>query len=339
MSNAIKFVDCRRESSDIPNGGANEEQLIGARSGLREVINKAEVVGPTASSVLLLGETGTGKSLIAKSIHDASERRNYPFVHVNCAAIPLGLLESELFGHERGAFTGAVAQRIGRFEAANNGTLFLDEVGDIPAELQPKLLRVLQEREFERLGSTQTRHTDVRLISATHQNLRKMVAEGRFRSDLYYRLNVFPITMPPLRQRREDVPLLIRHFVNIFAKRMNKRVEVIPLEIIDTLARYPWPGNIRELENFIERAVILTQGQVLRAPIHELLQQDDESGMEPIALRDAERAHIAKILRECNGVIGTAAVRLGLPRSTLFYKMRRLGISVVRAAAANIAFP
>ncbi len=335
MSNAIKFVDCRFETPHIPGSETKEEQIIGARGGLKEVIKKAEVVGPTPSSVLLLGETGTGKSLIAKSIHDASERRYHAFIQVNCAAIPLGLLESELFGHERGAFTGAVAQRIGRFEAANKGTLFLDEVGDIPAELQPKLLRVLQEHEFERLGSTQTIHTDVRLISATHQNLRKMVSEGRFRSDLYYRLNVFPITMPSLRERREDVPLLIRHFVNIFAQRMKKQIEVIPPEVIDTLAQHTWPGNIRELENYIERAVILTQGPVLRAPIHELLQSDDEPDTEPITLKDAERAHIAKILRECNGVIGTAAVRLGLPRSTLFYKMRRLGISVARAATAN----
>jgi formate hydrogenlyase transcriptional activator len=335
MSNAIKFFDFRCETSHIPGSENKEEQIIGARGGLKEVIKKAEVVGPTQSSVLLLGETGTGKSLIAKSIHDASERRNHAFIQVNCAAIPLGLLESELFGHERGAFTGAVGQRIGRFEAANKGTLFLDEVGDIPAELQPKLLRVLQEHEFERLGSTQTIHTDVRLISATHQNLRKMVAEGRFRSDLYYRLNVFPITMPSLRERREDVPLLIRHFVNFFAQRMKKQIEVIPPEVIDTLAGHTWPGNIRELENCIERAVILTQGPVLRAPIHELLQSDDEPDTEPITLKDAERAHIAKILRECNGVIGTAAVRLGLPRSTLFYKMRRLGISVARAATAN----
>src|SRR5258705_8471366 len=259
MPNAIKFVDCRSETSHIPGSETKEEEIIGARGGLKEVIKKTEVVGPTPSSVLLLGETGTGKSLIAKSIHDASERRNYAFVKVNCAAIPLGLLESELFGHERGAFTGAVAQRIGRFEAAHRGTLFLDEVGDIPAELQPKLLRVLQEHEFERLGSTQTIRTDVRLIAATHQNLRKMVAEGRFRSDLYYRLNVFPITVPPLRERREDIPLLIRHFVKIFAQQMNKGIEVIPQDATDGMARYAWPGNIRELENYIERAVILSQ--------------------------------------------------------------------------------
>src|ERR1700704_3139066 len=226
MSRAARTIDSYWGAASIPACGTNDEEMIGASGRLKEVIQQAEIVGPTPSSVLILGETGTGKGRVAKLIHDASERRNYAFVQVNCAAIPLGLLESELFGHERGAFTGAVAQRIGRFEAAHRGTLFLDEVGDIPAELQPQLLRVLQEHEFERLGSTQTIRTDVRLIAATHQNLRKMVAEGKFRSDLYYRLNVFPITVPALRERREDIPLLVSHFVRTFARQMNKHIEV-----------------------------------------------------------------------------------------------------------------
>ncbi|MCU1257177.1 MAG: fhlA [Bryobacterales bacterium] len=326
MLNTARPIDSHWGTAHIPACETNEEEMIGARGGLKEIMQQVEVVGPTPSSVLILGETGTGKGCVAKSIHDVSERSRQAFVKVNCAAIPLGLLESELFGHERGAFTGAVAQRIGRFEAANRGTIFLDEIGDIPSELQPKLLRVLQEHEFERLGSTQTIHTDVRLISATHQDLRKMVAEGRFRSDLYYRLNVFPITVPPLRDRREDIPLLVTHFVEIFAHRMNKRIEVIPPAVINRLARHRWPGNIRELENYVERAVILTQGAVLEAPLDELVQSDDELNAEPVKLKDAERAHIVKLLRECNGVIGSAAVKLAVPRSTLFYKMRRLGI-------------
>jgi formate hydrogenlyase transcriptional activator len=251
-------------------------------------------------------------------------------VKVNCAAIPLGLLESELFGHERGAFTGAIAQRIGRFEMADRGTLFLDEVGDIPLELQPKLLRVLQEHEFERLGSTHTIRTDVRLIGATHHNLRRMIAEGKFREDLFYRLNVFPITVPPLRERLEDIPLLARHFTDVFAFRMNKKIEIIPTEVVDALTQYSWRGNIRELENFIERAVILSSGPILQPPLNELTVT--EEGMEPVpvTLKDAERAHIRKTLREVDGVIAAAATRLGLPRSTLFYKMRRLGIIVAR---------
>ena len=335
MSKVARAVDSYWGPAAVPACGTNDEEMIGASGRLKEVIQQAEVVGPTPSSVLILGETGTGKGRIAKVIHDVSERRNHAFVKVNCAAIPLGLLESGLFGHERGAFTGAVAQRIGRFEAAHKGTLFLDEIGDIPAELQPKLLRVVQEHEFERLGSTQTVHTDVRLIAATHQNLRKMVAEGKFRSDLYYRLNVFPITVPPLRERREDIPLLVRHFVKIFAHQMNKRIEVIPQDAVDEMARYSWPGNIRELENYVERAVILTQGAVLHAPANELAQSQEGAETEPVTLKDAERAHIRKLLRESNGVIATAAVRLGLPRSTLFYKMRRLGIGVARVARAG----
>jgi formate hydrogenlyase transcriptional activator len=309
---------------------SNQSKMVGESKKLQRVLQQVEMVGPTDSTVLILGETGTGKGRIAEYIHAMSTRRHQPFVKLNCAAIPLGLLESELFGHERGAFTGAISQRLGRFEAANRGTLFLDEIGDIPAELQPKLLRVLQEHEFERLGSGQTIQTDVRLIAATHYNLRKMVAEGKFREDLFYRLNVFPVTLPPLRERTQDLPLLVRHFVDVFANRMHKRVEVIPPDAVNAMARYPWPGNIRELENFIERAVILSNGAVLNAPLHELTELDDEVAAPPVTLKDAERVHICKTLREVDGVIAKAAVRLGVPRSTLFYKMRRLGIRVPR---------
>ena len=301
-------------------------EIIGESPRLRNNISQIELVAPTDSTVLLLGETGTGKGLIADLIHNLSPRRNHPFVKVNCAAIPLGLLESELFGHERGAFTGALTQRLGRFELANKGTLFLDEIGDIPQELQPKLLRVLQEQEFERLGSAHTIRTNVRVIAATHSNLAQMMNEGKFRADLFYRLNVFPVTVPPLRERREDIPALVRHFVQIFSRRMNRGIEVIPREVSDGLARYSWPGNIRELENFIERAVILSQGPVLAAPMQELAPAKEDTA-DPVTLQDAERAHIRRTLREANGVIGAAAVRLNIPRSTLFYKMRRLGVS------------
>jgi len=312
---------CRRE---------NEQQIIGESPNLQCALQQVKTVGPTDSTVLILGETGTGKGLVAEMIHNVSSRRHHPFVKVNCAAIPLGLLESELFGHERGAFTGAIAQRIGRFELGDKGTLFLDEIGDIPLELQPKLLRVLQEHEFERLGSTRTIHTNARLIAATHRNLSQMVAQGKFRADLFYRVNVFPVTVPPLRERREDIPRLVRHFVEVFARRMNKQIEVIPSEVTESLARFRWAGNIRELENVIERAVILSQGAVLEAPLHELAPLQTDVTPDPVTLKDAERAHINRILREANGVIGTAAARLGLPRSTLFYKMRRLGISAPR---------
>ncbi len=246
MSKAMTAIDCRQSPEVRLWNGLCEQPMVGDSATLEAVLRQAEIVGPTDSTVLVLGETGTGKGLIANMIHGLSPRRHHSFVKLNCAAIPLGLLESELFGHERGAFTGAIVQRIGRFEAANKGTLFLDEIGDIPPELQPKLLRVLQEHEFERLGSTQTVRTDVRLIAATHRNMRKMVAEGKFRSDLFYRLNVFPLTMPPLRERREDIPLLVRHFVQVFARQMNKKIEVIPTAAVDSLAAYSWPGNIRE---------------------------------------------------------------------------------------------
>ena len=308
----------------------NDAGIVGESQKLQGVIQQASIVGPTDSTVLILGETGTGKGRIASAIHGMSTRGTHPLIKVNCAAIPLGLLESELFGHERGAFTGAINQRLGRFELANRGTLFLDEIGDIPAELQPKLLRVLQEHEFERLGSTQTIKTNVRLIAATHHDLRKMVAQGKFREDLFYRLHVFPITIPPLRERPEDIPLLARHFVDMFACRMNKHIEVIPTHIMETLSRYRWPGNIRELENFMERSVILSEGRLLKPPPHELAVAEEETDPAPVTLRDAERAHIRKTLKEVDGIIAAAAQRLGLPRSTLFYKMRRLGISAPR---------
>jgi formate hydrogenlyase transcriptional activator len=302
-----------------------DEEIIGESTSLQYVKAQAALVAPTDSTVLILGETGTGKGRIAALIHQISARCQHPFIKVNCAAIPLGLLESELFGHERGAFTGAIAQRPGRFELANGGTLFLDEVGDIPAELQPKLLRVLQEHEFERLGSTQTFRTNVRLVAATHYDLRRLVIENRFRSDLFYRLNVFPIRVPPLRERREDIPSLVRYFVGKYRRQMNRSITVISPETIDAFCQYHWPGNIRELENFLERTVIPSKGATLDAPLEELTQLS-ESAIEPVTLRDAERAHIVRTLRVTNGVIAAAAVRLRLPRSTLFYKMRRLGI-------------
>jgi formate hydrogenlyase transcriptional activator len=304
-------------------------QMVGESPKLQQVVRQVDIVGPTDSTVLICGETGTGKELIARMIHEFSARREHPLVKMNCAAIPLGLLESELFGHERGAFTGAIAQRIGRFEMANRGTLFLDEIGDIPPELQPKLLRVLQEHEFERLGSAHTIRVDIRLIAATHRNLAKMVDEEKFRADLFYRLNVFPIALPPLRERRGDIAPLARHFVRLFAGHMNKEIDVIPEETLARLTRHSWTGNIRELENFIERSVILTRGSVLEAPLDELAIGVEEAET-PVKLRDAERAHIARILREADGVIGAAAIRLGIPRSTLFYKMRRLGIAARR---------
>jgi formate hydrogenlyase transcriptional activator len=247
---------------------------------------------------------------------------------VNCAAIPSGLLESELFGHERGAFTGAIAQRVGRFEAADRGTLFLDEIGDIPLELQPKLLRVLQDQQFERLGSTRTIHTHVRLIAATNRNLTQMIDAGGFRPDLYYRLNVFPISVPPLRNRRQDIPPLVWHFVRTYADQMGRKIETIPPHVMRALSEHKWRGNIRELENFVERAVILSLGSVLEAPVWDLVSHDEPA--EPVTLRDAERAHIVRILRGVDGVVSAAAALLGVPRTTLFYKMRRLGISQPR---------
>jgi formate hydrogenlyase transcriptional activator len=284
-------------------------------------------VAPTDSTVLIEGESGTGKELIAHAIHAHSNRRNRSFVKLNCAAIPLGLLESELFGHEKGAFTGAVTQRVGRFEAADGGTLFLDEIGDIPLELQAKMLRVLQEQEFERLGSTYTRRVDVRVVAATNQDLTGLIAEKQFRMDLYYRLNVFPIELPPLRRRAEDIPLLVAHFVHKYAGRMSKQISYIARQSMDSLTRYPWPGNIRELQNFIERAVVLTRGEVLQIPGLPTL---PASRTEPVTLVDAERDHILKALDESNWVVGGkcgAAARLGVKRTTLIDKIRKRGLS------------
>jgi len=306
----------------------NFDEIVGESSSLRSVLKQVETVAPTDSTVLITGETGTGKELIARAIHNLSPRRERTFVKVNCAAIPTGLLESELFGHERGAFTGAITQRIGRFELANGGTIFLDEVGDIPLELQPKLLRVLQEQEFERLGSTHTIHVDIRLVAATNRDLAEMVAARTFRTDLYYRLRVFPLIMPPLRERQQDIPALVRYFVEKYARRMNRAVETIPAETLDLLVRYPWPGNIRELENLIERAVIVSPGPILRVPLGEL-KVPAEPAVENVTLREAEREHILRALEATNWVLAGprgAAARLGVKRTTLQSRMRKLGV-------------
>jgi formate hydrogenlyase transcriptional activator len=309
----------------------NFEEIIGNSPRLKAVLDSIRIVAPVDSTVLIQGETGTGKEMIARAIHNLSPRKSQAFVKVNCAAIPLGLLESELFGHERGAFTGAIAQKVGRFELAHKGTLFLDEVGDIPLELQPKLLRVLQEQEFERLGSTRTQRVDVRLLAATNVSLSQMVAEKKFRSDLYYRLKVFPIDVPPLRERREDIPLLIRYFANKYARRMGKQIESIPKEAMDALTHYSWPGNIRELQNLMERAALLSTGPSLRVPLAEIVPDSDLSAASgDNALKQAEREQIVRALRESNWVVGGAhgaAVRLGLKRTSLAYKIRKLGIS------------
>jgi len=308
----------------------NFEEIVGESSPLKNILKQLETVAPTDSTVLIQGETGTGKELIARAIHNLSARREHTFVKVNCAAIPTGLLESELFGHERGAFTGAISQRIGRFELAHGGTLFLDEVGDIPLELQPKLLRVLQEQEFERLGSTRTIRVDVRVVAATNRDLARMVADHEFRSDLFYRLNVFPLVVPPLRERPEDIPILVRYFAQKYARRMNKRIETIPAEAMDQLTRYPWPGNVRELENLIERAAILSPGPVLQVPPGELKPSAETSPSSITTLEAAEREHILRALRETNWVLGGprgAATRLGMKRTTLQSRMHKLGIS------------
>jgi DNA-binding NtrC family response regulator len=308
-------------------------EIVGQSAPLRRVLKDVETVAPTFSTVLIYGETGTGKELIARAIHNISGRSNRPFVKLNCAAIPLGLLESELFGHEKGAFTGAVARKIGRFELAHEGTLFLDEIGDIPLELQPKLLRVLQEQEFERLGSTRTTRVDVRIIAATNGDLAQMTRAKQFREDLYFRLNVFPIHLPPLRERTGDIPLLVRHYVDKSSQRMNKRVETIPPEAMAALSSYSWPGNIRELQNFIERSVILTPGSVLHFQGNKLHLAGPVSAATGVTLEDVERDHILQVLRETGGVIGGrhgAALRLGLKRTTLISKMERMGISNVR---------
>ena len=308
------------------------EQVIGNSPALEAVLEQVERVAPTDSTVLIQGETGTGKELIAHAIHNISSRCGHSFVRLNCAAIPLDLLESELFGHEKGAFTGAIAQKIGRFELADKGTLFLDEVGDIPLALQPKLLRVLQEQEFERLGSARTHQVNVRLVAATHRDLPEMVKQGEFRSDLYYRLNVFPVLLPPLRARREDIPALVEHFVEIFGRRVGREIEHIPPETMSALGSYQWPGNIRELQNLIERAVILSNDGVLPNPLPMPMPGTQASIVSPTSttLKDSERALILNTLQGVGWVIGGpkgAAAKLGLKRTTLIHKMHKLGIS------------
>jgi formate hydrogenlyase transcriptional activator len=319
--------------------GARFDEIVGKSEALKHILREIETVAPANSTVLIYGETGTGKELIARAVHSLSSRRSSAFVKLNCAAIPAGLLESELFGHEKGAFTGAIAQRIGRFEMAHKGTMFLDEIAEMPLELQPKLLRVLQEREFERLGSTRTLRTDTRLIAATNRPLKLMVEEQKFRSDLYYRLNVFPIRLPALRERTDDIPLLVGHFVREFSRRNDRMIDTIPSETMEALIRYPWPGNIRELQNVIERAVILSRGHVLTVSVAEL---NSELKMSTPAPRDrslqdvlqkAERAQILQALEKTNWVVAGpngAAVRLGMKRSTVQSRMLKLGIKVSR---------
>jgi len=306
------------------------EQVIGNSPALETVLEQVECVAPTDSTVLIQGETGTGKELIARAIHNISSRCGRAYLKLNCAAIPFDLLESELFGHEKGAFTGAIVQKLGRFELADKGTLFLDEVGDIPLALQPKLLRVLQEQEFERLGGTRTQQVDVRLVAATNRNLGDMVKRNEFRSDLYYRLNVFPIPLPPLRERREDIPALVTHFVELYGRRMGKQIEHIPPETMSALSSYQWPGNIRELQNFIERSVILTSENVLCPPLEELERCPEADKPGAITLEEAEREHILKTLEKSRWVVAGpngAAARLGIKRSTLYFRMQKLGIS------------
>jgi formate hydrogenlyase transcriptional activator len=326
--------------------------IIGNSSVLRNVLQQVEIVAPTDSTVLIYGETGTGKELIARAVHDLSSRKARAFVKLNCAAIPTGLLESELFGHERGAFTGAIAQRIGRFELAHGGTVFLDEIGEIPLELQPKLLRVLQEREFERLGGSRTLRSDARLIAATNRDLAAMAQENKFRPDLYYRLNVFPIRVPSLRERAEDIPLLVRHFVQQFSRRMGRAIDSVPADTIDALVEYHWPGNIRELQNVIERAVIVTQGPVLKVALGELASaprmsahapalasSDDGNSMRKV-LEETEREQIIRALEQANWVISGesgAAARLGMKRSTLQARMQKLGIQITRTGGNRSA--
>ncbi len=309
-------------------GEMDSEGLVGQSSALRHVLQLVDTVAPSDSTVLLMGETGTGKELIARAIHERSRRKERTFVKLNCAAIPTGLLESELFGHEKGAFTGAISQKIGRLDLADKGTLFLDEVGDIPLELQPKLLRALQEREFERLGSTRTKKVDVRLVAATNRDLEKMIADHQFRSDLYYRLNVFPIQIPPLRERPEDIPLLVRYFTEKYARRMEKQIESIPSGTMKKLTRWHWPGNIRELENLIERAVILTRGAALQVPVSDL---DNHIATKPAAgVRDLNgRDELLRILKETRGRVGGvngAAARMGVKRTTLISRLKKLDI-------------
>jgi formate hydrogenlyase transcriptional activator len=326
FAEATRVVD---ESIHMEHHGA---EIIGASPAFKEVVRQVEVVAPTNATVLLQGETGTGKELLARAVHQQSFRSDHPFITVNCAAMPSGLLESELFGHERGAFTGALAQTIGRFELAHQGTLLLDEIGDLPLDAQPKLLRVLQEHAFERLGSTRARRVDVRLVAATNRELAQMVDAGRFRADLYYRLHVFPITVPPLRQRSEDIPLLVRHFVRHYARQLGRRIDTIPAEAMAALTHYHWPGNVRELQHVIERAIILSPGPVLRLAVDERPRSRPAPGSPARVgtLEEVEREHILRVLQDAKGVSGGphgAAVRLGLRRTTLLYRLEKLGIS------------
>jgi formate hydrogenlyase transcriptional activator len=333
-------IDDVGSAGEDPCGG-HFEGIIGRTAGISLLCKHIKVVAITGATVLILGETGTGKELIAQAIHNLSTRRRQPFVKINCAAIPAGLLESELFGHERGAFTGAISRRAGRFEMAEGGTLFLDEIGDLPLELQPKLLRVLQEHEFERVGGTQTTRTNVRVVTATSRDLPRMVAAREFRADLYYRLNVFPLRVPALRERPADIPLLVRHFVQVYTERMGKRVPTVPPDAMEVLLRHSWPGNVRELQNVIERAVILSTGKLLRPCLDELeplSQMPQVIGMDrgddPTTLKDAEREHILRALAATNWVLGGpkgAGARLGLARTTLVAKMQRLGITRAQA--------
>ena len=318
------------QHESLNEGESGFEGIVGASKSFQGVLDLVQTVAATNSTVVIEGETGTGKELIARAIHEQSARRDRPFVKMNCAAIPHGLLESELFGHERGAFTGAVARRLGRFETADSGTLFLDEIGDTPLDLQAKLLRVLQEGEFEKLGSAQTQRVNVRLIAATNHDLSALVSRKAFRSDLYYRLNVFPIFVPALRDRREDIPHLVRHFVNKFAAGMGKQIDEIPADVMSALVSHSWPGNVRELQNFIERSVILTPGRVLQAPLAVLRTANEAEPPRPITLQEAERRHICETLENTRGVVAGprgAAARLGVKRSTLYFRMQKLGIT------------
>jgi formate hydrogenlyase transcriptional activator len=345
LDNALAFNDLRSSRDKLAEeklyleeeerGAFATQEIIGASPALARVLQQIETVAPSDATVLLLGETGTGKELLARAIHEQSRRRTRTFVRLNCSAIPMGLVESELFGHERGAFTGAIARKVGRFELAHQGSLFLDEIGDLPFDLQPKLLRAIQEREFERLGGTQTFHVDVRLIAATHRDLAQMVGQGTFRQDLFYRLNVFPIRVPALRERKEDIPRLVRFFVQKFAKAMDKRIEAIPAETMAALVDWPWPGNIRELQNLVERSVILSPGAELRVPLGEM-ERERSAPTAPVpapadgTLEALERQGILDALAASGGVVGGpdgAAARLGLKRTTLNSMMRRLGIA------------
>ena len=328
VENALRLSRLEDENRELRHR-LGKHELVGSGPAMKKLIAQIDRVAPSETRVCILGETGTGKELVARAIHEKSQRRENAFVTLNCAAVPAELIESELFGHEKGAFTGAAAKHLGKFEQAEGGTLFLDEIGDLPLELQPKILRALQEKEFERLGSNKPIPVNVRLVAATNRDLSKMVAEGQFRSDLYYRLRVFPILLPPLRERREDIPLLVRYFVDRHARKLSKKIETISEETMRTLAHWDWPGNIRELENFIERAVILTKGPVLRPPLGDLEMPEETIAERDSSLEATEREHILRVLREANGKIGGsdgAAARLGLIRTTLNSKMKKLGI-------------